>query len=260
MTIACFHQRYNPSYAALLGHFGVIHRGASGDLCWPRCTAAPAAERPWGTADFLPAARGFRGGATYLVHAAAIRSELWHRHTPTVFPLGRILRRISPAQFSARDVSVIAFSSRAFRRDYFGYYGYPAYYGGYFYSTADYSPRMTYYGSSYSAQNDLAQQTASQQQQDIDRLEDEVARLREQRESEPDRRHLKTETDPRSQLPPCWSSATSTRRKCRTTRLSAARSGSSASSGPRNFRFPGSTSKPLRKANEDRGVDFQVPK
>ncbi len=63
---------------------------------------------------------------------------------------------------------------------FYGYYGYPAYYGGDFYSTADYYPSYDYYGPSYSsAQNDIAQQ-----QQDRDRLEDEVARLREQRESQ----------------------------------------------------------------------------
>jgi hypothetical protein len=66
-----------------------------------------------------------------------------------------------------------------FSPGFFGYYGYPAYYGGNFYSTADYYPSYDYYGSSYySAQNDMARQ-----QEDIDRLEDEVARLREQRES-----------------------------------------------------------------------------
>lgn len=64
-----------------------------------------------------------------------------------------------------------------------GYYGYPTYYGGGFHSTPDYYPGYDYYGSSYSApaysaQNDIAQQ------QDIERLEDEVARLREQRETQ----------------------------------------------------------------------------
>jgi cell division protein FtsB len=76
------------------------------------------------------------------------------------------------------------FGPRRFRRPvffsgaspfYFGYYGYSAYDSGY--STADYSPAYDYYASANAAQNDMAQQ-----QQDIDRLEDEVARLREQRE------------------------------------------------------------------------------
>src|SRR5882724_7321760 len=43
---------------------------------------------------------------------------------------------------------------------FFGYYGYPAYYGGYGYSTADYDPGYDYYGSAYSARNDIARQQA----------------------------------------------------------------------------------------------------
>lgn len=67
---------------------------------------------------------------------------------------------------------------------YFGYYDYP-YYSGDFYATPDYYPTYDYYSSSgYSAQNDVVQQQQAAQQQDIDRLEDEVAHLREQRESE----------------------------------------------------------------------------
>ena len=64
---------------------------------------------------------------------------------------------------------------------FFGYYGYPAYYSSELYSSADYYPGYDYYASSYyAAQNDVAQQ-----QQDINRLEDEVAQLREQRDSQP---------------------------------------------------------------------------
>ena len=81
-----------------------------------------------------------------------------------------------------------AFSNRHFRNrvffssvypGYFGYYGYPGFYSGDFYSSANSYP--DYEGSNYydSTQNDVAQQ-----QQDIDRLEDEVARLRAQRESD----------------------------------------------------------------------------
>jgi hypothetical protein len=68
---------------------------------------------------------------------------------------------------------------------FYGYYGYPAYYGSDFYSSADYYPAYDYYDSSYySAQNDIAQQQQDMQQRDIDRLENEVASLREQRESQ----------------------------------------------------------------------------
>ena len=84
---------------------------------------------------------------------------------------------------SAPGVSITALSLARCFPGYYGYYGYPTYYGGDFYSTPDYYPGYDYYGSSYSApaysaQNDIAQQ------QDIDRLEDEVARLREQRETQ----------------------------------------------------------------------------
>src|SRR6185369_2838651 len=80
---------------------------------------------------------------------------------------------------------------------YYGYYGYPAYYGGDFYSTPNYYPGYDYYGSSYSSPAYSAQNDIAQQQQDIDRLEDEVARLREQRETQPQAREdsgLQTET------------------------------------------------------------------
>lgn len=68
---------------------------------------------------------------------------------------------------------------------YFGYYDYP-YYSGDFYPPPDYDLAYEYYSSpGYSAaQNDVVQQEQAAQQQDIDRLEEEVARLREQRESE----------------------------------------------------------------------------
>jgi hypothetical protein len=59
---------------------------------------------------------------------------------------------------------------------YLGYYGYP-YYADYSYSRLESYPTYDY-SPAYSAQNDIARQ-----QQDIDRLEDEVARLREEREA-----------------------------------------------------------------------------
>jgi hypothetical protein len=66
---------------------------------------------------------------------------------------------------------------------YYGYYGYPSYDGSDFYSTPNYYPGYDYYGSSYSAPAYTVQNDIAQQQQDIDRLEDEVARLREQRDT-----------------------------------------------------------------------------
>jgi hypothetical protein len=85
--------------------------------------------------------------------------------------------------FGSRHFHHRAFFGSAFPA-YYGYYGYPAYYGGAFYSIPDYYPGYDYYGSSYAAPAYSAQNDIAQQQQDIDRLEDEVARLRAQRETE----------------------------------------------------------------------------
>jgi hypothetical protein len=63
---------------------------------------------------------------------------------------------------------------------FFGYSGYPLYYSDYSYSMVDSYPAYDYYASA-SNQNSAY---LVQQQQDIDRLEDEVARLREERESQ----------------------------------------------------------------------------
>ena len=131
---------------------------------------------------------------------------------------------------------------------YYGYYGYPTYYGDSFSSTPDYYPGYDYYGSSYSAPAYSAQNDIAQQQQDIDRLEDEVARLQEQRETpQPEAREAPDFKRKAHRSPRCWSSATSILRKSRTTRLSAARFGFSASSGPPSFRCPGWISRPPPK-------------
>ena len=84
---------------------------------------------------------------------------------------------------------------------YYGYYGYPAYYGGDYYSTPDYYPGYDYYGSSYSSPAYSAQNDIAQQQQDIDRLEDEVARLREQRETQSQARRRR-DLKPKAHLEP----------------------------------------------------------
>jgi hypothetical protein len=143
---------------------------------------------------------------------------------------------------------------------FFGYYGYPAYYGGDFYSAADYSPSYDYYGSSYyAAKNDIAQQ-----QQDIDRLEDEVARLRGQRES--GEREARDAPKPQAESRAVVSTPTLLIFRDKHTQE------------VENYAIVGgtlwifseqrSTKLPLSwldleattKANEDRGVDFQVPK
>jgi hypothetical protein len=141
----------------------------------------------------------------------------------------------------------------------FGYYGYPAYYGGDFYS-ADSYPTYDYYGSSYdSAQNDVAQQ-----QQDIDRLEDEVAHLREERDSD--------QREPRDAPPPQAENSS----ELSTPTLLIFRD--KHTQEVQNYAVVGgtlwifgeqrATKLPLSwldieattKANDDRGVDFQIPK
>jgi len=100
----------------------------------------------------------------------------------------------------ARFGSSVTFST-GFRRPFFGprrfhnrfffntspwffpYYGYPVYYGGYSYSMLDsypaYESSAVYnVPAAYNAQKDIARQ-----QEDIDRLEDEVAHLREERDA-----------------------------------------------------------------------------
>lgn len=147
-----------------------------------------------------------------------------------------------------------------FSPGFFGYYGYPAYYGGDFYATADYYPSYDYYGSSYySAQNDVAQQ-----QRDIDRLEDEVARLRGQRESErPEAREALTpQAEGRSVV------SSPTLLVFRDKHTQEVQNYAIVGGTVWIFSEQRATKLPLSwldieattKANDDRGVDFQVPK
>ena len=148
---------------------------------------------------------------------------------------------------------------------YYGYYGYPAYYGGDFYSSADYYPSSDYYGSSYySAQNDIAQQQLDMQQRDINRLEDEVARLREQRESQQgETRNLPTpQADSRSVV------STPTLLVFRDKHTQEVQNYAIVGGTVWIFSEQRATKLPLSwldieattKANEDRGIDFQIPK
>jgi hypothetical protein len=142
-----------------------------------------------------------------------------------------------------------------FSPGFFGYYGYPAFYGSDFYSSGDYYPAYDYYGSSdYSTQNDVARQ-----QQDIDRLEDEVARLREQRDSR--------EAAPPKSLAENRPS-TPTLLVFRDKHTQEVQNYAIVGGTLWIFNEQRATKLPLSwldveattKANEDRGVDFQVPK
>lgn len=146
---------------------------------------------------------------------------------------------------------------------YFGYYGYPAYYGGYAYSTAGY-PAYDYYGPSYySAQAYAAQNDVAQQQQDIDQLEAEVARLREQKESDRESR------DPAPPQPENRAEVSSpTVLVFRDKHTQEVQNYAIVGGTLWIFSEQRATKLPLSwldieatsKANEDRGVDFQLPK
>ena len=158
---------------------------AGGVLPRPKCMVAPEVEARWDAADFprpAPAADSLllaiHGGGSMGVGPRSGASFGTGIHQ-AVFPLRLFLCGFRRPGFGPRRFHNRVFFS-TFSPGFYGYYGYPAYYGDDFYSSADNYPSYDYYGSAYnSAQNDIAQQ-----QQDIDRLEDEVARLREQRESE----------------------------------------------------------------------------
>jgi hypothetical protein len=147
---------------------------------------------------------------------------------------------------------------------FFGY-GYPAYYGLDFYSSADYYPSYDYYGSSYyAAQNDIAQQQQDMQQQDIDRLESEVASLREQRESQ----QGETRYTPRPEPDTKSVISSPTLLIFRDKHTQEVQNYAIVGGTLWIFSEQRATKLPLSwldieattKANEDRGVNFQVPK
>jgi hypothetical protein len=142
------------------------------------------------------------------------------------------------------------FFSSSFSPFYFGYYGYP-YYSDYSDSGLDSYPAYDYYAAN-SAQNDVAAQ-----QQDIDRLEDEVARLRDERESR--------EAGPRNQ--PADVVSTSTVLVFRDKHTQEVQNYAVVGGTLWIFSERRATKLPLSwldivattKANDERGVDFRVP-
>ena len=198
---------------------------------------------------------GFRGGGSLGVGSrfgGSFSTGIHQRSFRSVSSFGGFRRPgFRPRRFGNR----VFFST--FSPGFFGYYGYPAYYGGDFYSPADYYPSYDYYGSSYySAQNDIARQ-----QQDIDRLEDEVARLREERESQ--------ETSPAQPLAESESQpSTPALLVFRDKHTQEVQNYAIVGGTLWIFNEQRATKLPLSwldveattKANEDRGVDFQVPK
>jgi len=136
---------------------------------------------------------------------------------------------------------------------YFGYYGYPTLYSDYGYSTVDAYPAYDYYaGNAAQNSNDLAQQ-----QQDIDRLEDEVARLREERDA----------PAPGPSKPPVEIESTPTLLVFRDRHTQEVQNYAVVGDTLWIFSEQRATKLPLSwldieattKANEDRGVDFRLP-
>jgi hypothetical protein len=146
---------------------------------------------------------------------------------------------------------------------YSGYYGYPAYYSGYAYSTADY-PAYDYYGQSYySAQAYAAQNDIARQQQDIDQLEAEVARLREQKEPDREAREV-APPQPESRAEVSSPTVLVFRDKHTQEVQNYAIVGGTlwVFSEQRATKLPLSwlDIEATSKANDDRGIDFQLPK
>jgi hypothetical protein len=142
---------------------------------------------------------------------------------------------------------------------FYGYYGYPGFYDD-FYSSTDSYPSYYYSGSAYDvAQNDLAQQ-----QQDIDRLEDEVARLREERQagSQESGDASRPQSQSRSEV------STPTILVFRDKHTQEVQNYAIVGGTLWVFSEQRATKLPLSwidleataKANDDRGVDFQIPK
>jgi hypothetical protein len=136
-----------------------------------------------------------------------------------------------------------------------GYYGYPAYYSGYSYSMIDSYPGYDY-AAAYSAQNDLARQ-----QEDIDRLEEEVARLREEREA-------RVPAPPRPQADNKSEPSTPTLLVFRDKHTQEVQNYAVVGGTLWIFNEQRATKLPLSwldidataKANDERGVQFQVPR
>jgi plasmid stabilization system protein ParE len=142
---------------------------------------------------------------------------------------------------------------------YFGYYGYP----DYAYSTADY-PGYDYYGPSYyAAQGYAAQNDIAQQQQDIDKLESEVARLREQKASDREGRDAPP-PQPESRAEVSSPTVLIFRDKHTQEVQNYAIVGGTLwiFSEQRTTKLPLSwlDIEATSKANQDRGLDFQLPK
>jgi hypothetical protein len=206
-----------------------------------------------GRGGFSSSGSGFRGGSSFGVTA---RGGAGFNHGQAFIHSGRSSSGFHQPFFGPRRFRQRVFFPVIYPYS-FGYYGYPDYYGSDFYSNADYYPSFDYNGSAYSsAQNDIAQQ-----QQDIDRLEDEVTRLRQQRESG-DVVQSRSPSDSRSEP------ATPALLVFRDQHTQEVRNYAIVGETLWIFNEQRATKLPMSsldvdattKANDERGLDFQVPR
>lgn len=158
---------------------------------WAQMRAAPRGSAPLGRAGFAARAPvGVRGSGSAFIGTPRFGTGF---HQPFIGPRQSFVGLRRPFLGARRFHDRVFFPT--FSPFYFGYYGYPGYYADYSYSTLDSYPAYNY-SPAYPAQNDIARQ-----QQDIDRLEDEVARLREEREAravDPPKPQAESKSEPSS--------------------------------------------------------------
>ena len=245
--------------AALVGSSSAqMHGGSRGGASIGRGGFSSSGSR----GGFSSSGAGFHGGGSLGVGSRSGAGFNTAIHQGS-FRSGTSFRGLHRPGFGPRHFGNRVFFS-TYSPGFYGYYGYPAYYGGDFYPSADYYPSYDYYGPSYySAQNDIAQQQQDMQQQDINRLEDEVARLRVQRESQPETREAPTsQPESRSVV------STPTLLVFHDKHTQEVQNYAIVGGTLWIFSAQRATKLPLSwldieattKANEDRGVNFQIPK
>jgi len=203
---------------------------------------------------------GFRGGSSF--GSAPHFGSSFRSFGQSSFRSGGSFGGFRQPFFGPRRFQEPFFGPRRFRRSvffsggspfFFGYYGYPYYDSGYAYAPANYYPGYDYDASVSATQNEIARQ-----QDDIDRLENEVARLREQRDSRAPGPRAESRSEP----------TTPTLLVFRDKHTQEARNYAVVGGTLWIFDEQKATKLPLSwldieattKANDDRGVDFQVPR
>jgi hypothetical protein len=219
-----------PRAAAPMAHGGLGARGPVGFPSHPSFVGTPRLGFGFGTGVRLGTGFGFSTG---------LRRPIFFR----------------PRRFNQR----FFFASSPW---FFPYYGYPAPYGGYAYAVADSYPGYYDYAASYETERAYrVESDLARQQEDIDRLEDEVARLRAERqgrEAAPLRPRAEAKSEP----------AMPTLLVFRDQRTQEVRNYAIVGQTLWIFSEQRATKLPLSsldldattQANQERGLDFQIPR